>query len=179
MNKKQEKLKLKCDETKALPDIYEESLDESQSQTGKLNNKTLAILEEFNQQEKKFQQIEYEHDQLMLDVDLEHTEKRLKEQEEDTARLMAQIDLVSSKDYMSKIEEMYSLAGMDPNIILQDDPTLVSDTNTILPLDEDADKNNECMTWNVNDVISPMEYDTIHVEREDIEDEEEVVEDEE
>lgn len=99
MNKKQEKLKIKCDETKALPDISEESLDESQSQsTGKLNNKTLAIFEEFNQQEKKFQQIEYEHDQLMLDIDLEHTEKRLKEQEEDTARLMAQIDEVSAKD---------------------------------------------------------------------------------
>lgn len=81
------------------------SLDESQS-VGQLNNKTLAILEEFNEQEKKFQQIEYEHDQLMLDVDLDHTEKRLKEQEEDTARLMAQIDEVSSSNYMAKIEQM-------------------------------------------------------------------------
>lgn len=66
----------------------------------------MAILEEFNEQEKKFQQIEYEHDQLMLDVDLDHTEKRLKEQEEDTARLMAQIDEVSSSNYMVKIEQM-------------------------------------------------------------------------
>jgi len=31
-------------------------------------------------------------------------------------------------------------------------------------LDEDADKNNACMDWNINDVISPMEYDTITVD---------------
>lgn len=105
MEKKQEKLKLQCDTTKALPDTSGISLDQSQS-VGQLNNKTLAILEEFNEQEKKFQQIEYEHDQLMLDVDLDHTEKRLKEQEEDTARLMAQIDEVSSSNYMAKIEQM-------------------------------------------------------------------------
>lgn len=105
MDQKQEKLKLQCATTKALPDTSEISLDQSQS-IGQLNNKTLAILQEFNEQEKKFQQIEYEHDQLMLDVDLDHTEKRLKEQEEDTARLMAQIDQVSSKDYMATIEQM-------------------------------------------------------------------------
>lgn len=93
----------------------------------------------------------------MLDVDLDHTEKRLKEQEEDTARLMAQIDEVSSKDYMAKIEQMYILADMDPSLVLTEETDINFTANSMPQLNEDADMHNECMDWNINDVISTME----------------------
>jgi len=100
----------------------------------------------------------------MLDVDLDFTERRLKEQEEDTERLMAQIDQVNSVDLMSKINEMYKLANMDPNVdlntidIVNEDINIAStalDYGMTEQLNEDL--NDECMEWNINDVLSQDE----------------------
>lgn len=51
---------------------------------------------------------------------------------------------------------------MDPDSVLS--PEADTTPNAMPLLDEDADKNDVCMDWNINDVISPMEYDTITVD---------------
>lgn len=151
LNKKNELLKLETEEDiKALP------LSESTQipQEGKLNNNTKALLEEFKQQEKIFQEIEEETNNLLINIDLDQTEKRLKEQEEETAKFLSSIDQVCSSDINAKLMEMYKIADMDPNSIM---PDIDTNIQTTVPIDEDADANNECMEWNVNDVISPDE----------------------
>lgn len=70
---------------------------------------------------------------------------------------------------------MYQIAGMDPNTLMSDEGELL-DTNkdTILPItSEEEDKNNECMEWNINDVISPDEYENINIDNDINEEEDE------
>lgn len=124
-------------------------------QDGKLNKNTRAILDDFRQKEKLFQEIEEETNDLLLSIDLDQTEKRLKEQEEETAQWMAKIDQVCSTDINAKLNAMYELAGMDPNALLALEPE-VQFTDQ-LPLPDDHAENNACMEWNINDVISPMD----------------------
>lgn len=60
---------------------------------------------------------------------------------------------------------MFQIAGMDPNVLMSEEQLLDTKVHTITPITtEEEDKNNECMDWNINDVISQDEYENINID---------------